>query len=85
MVQERHPLSKAFKSGILLEMHKKSKMVVPVYFINFSLRWFKPVEVIFKKCVNFYFVTAKTWILHAWSIFFKGAQLTKLWSKKYFP
>jgi hypothetical protein len=33
---------------------------------------------------NFYFETAKTWILHAWSIFFKGAQLTKLWSKKIF-
>jgi hypothetical protein len=29
---------------------------------------------------NFYFETAKTWILHAWSIFFNGAQLTKLWS-----
>ncbi len=33
---------------------------------------------------NFYFEIAKTWILHAWSIFFKGAQLTKLWSKKIF-
>ncbi len=31
---------------------------------------------------NFYFEIAKTWILHAWSIFFKRAQLTKLWSNK---
>jgi hypothetical protein len=28
--------------------------------------------------------SAKTWILHAWSIFFKEAHLTKLWSKKIF-
>ena len=33
---------------------------------------------------NFYFETAKTWILHAWSIFFNKAHLTKLWSKKIF-
>jgi hypothetical protein len=31
---------------------------------------------------NFDFETTKT--LHAWSIFFKGAHLTKLWSKKIF-
>ncbi len=33
---------------------------------------------------NFDFETTKTSILHAWSIFFKGAHLTKLWSKKTF-
>jgi hypothetical protein len=33
---------------------------------------------------NFDFKTTKTLILHAWSIFFKGAYLTKLWSKKIF-
>jgi hypothetical protein len=33
---------------------------------------------------NFDFKTTKTLILHAWSIFFKGAHLTKLWSKKIF-
>jgi hypothetical protein len=32
----------------------------------------------------FYLENAKIWILHAWSIFFKKAQLTKLWSKKIF-
>ncbi len=34
---------------------------------------------------NFDFKTTKTLILDAWSIFFKGAHLTKLWSKKYLP
>ncbi len=33
---------------------------------------------------NFDFETTKTLILHAWSIFFKGAHPTKLWSKKIF-
>jgi hypothetical protein len=33
---------------------------------------------------NFDFETTKTLILRAWSIFFKGAHLTKLWSKKIF-
>jgi hypothetical protein len=33
---------------------------------------------------NFDFKTSKTLILHARSIFFKGAHLTKLWSKKIF-
>ena len=33
---------------------------------------------------NFDFETTKTLILHAWSIFFKGAHLAKLWSKKIF-
>ncbi len=33
---------------------------------------------------NFDFETRKTLILHAWSIFFKGAHLAKLWSKKIF-
>jgi hypothetical protein len=33
---------------------------------------------------NFYFETTKTLILHTWSIFFKGAHLAKLWSKKIF-
>ncbi len=33
---------------------------------------------------NFDFKTTKTLILHAWSIFFKGSHLTKLWSKKIF-
>jgi hypothetical protein len=33
---------------------------------------------------NFDFETTKTSILHAWSIFFKVAHLTKLWSKKIF-
>jgi hypothetical protein len=33
---------------------------------------------------NFDFKTTKTLILHAWSIFFKGAHPTKLWSKKLF-
>jgi hypothetical protein len=33
---------------------------------------------------NYVFEISKTLILHAWSIFFKGAHLTKLWSKKYF-
>jgi hypothetical protein len=28
MVQERHPLSKAFKSEILLEMHKKLRWLL---------------------------------------------------------
>jgi hypothetical protein len=36
MVQERHPLKKAFKSEILCEMQKKLKMAVTVYFIHFS-------------------------------------------------
>jgi hypothetical protein len=40
MVQEKHPLSKAFTSEILFEMQKKLKMVVTVNFIHFSLRWF---------------------------------------------
>jgi hypothetical protein len=34
--------------------------------------------------LNFDFDIAKTLILHAWSIFFNGADLTKLWSKKIF-
>jgi hypothetical protein len=34
---------------------------------------------------NFDFETTKTMILHAWSIFFMGAHLPKLWSKKIFP
>ncbi len=33
---------------------------------------------------NFYFKTTKTLISHAWSIFFKGVHLIKLWSKKIF-
>jgi hypothetical protein len=33
---------------------------------------------------NFDFKTTKTLILQAWSIFSKGAHLTKLWSKKIF-
>jgi hypothetical protein len=33
---------------------------------------------------NFDFETAKTWILHAWSIFLKRAHQTKLGSKKIF-
>ncbi len=33
---------------------------------------------------NFDFKTTKTLILHAWSIFFTGAHLTKMWSKKIF-
>ncbi len=37
MVQERHPLTKAFKSEILFEMQKNAlRMVVTVYFIHFS-------------------------------------------------
>jgi hypothetical protein len=36
MVQDRHPLTEAFKSEILFEMQKKLKMVVTVYFIHFS-------------------------------------------------
>jgi hypothetical protein len=40
MVQERHPLTKAFKSEILFEMQKKLKMVVIVYFIHFSIGGF---------------------------------------------
>jgi hypothetical protein len=51
MVQERHPLSKAFTSEIVFEMQKKFKMVVTVNFIHFSLRWFSPVKVSFEKCV----------------------------------
>ncbi len=39
MVKERHPFSKAFKSEILFKM-QKNKMVVAVYFIDFSLCWF---------------------------------------------
>ncbi len=34
--------------------------------------------------LNFDFETTKILILHAWSIFFKGAHLTKLWSTKIF-
>jgi hypothetical protein len=37
MVQERHPLTKAFKSEILFKMQKKLKMVVTVSFIHFSI------------------------------------------------
>jgi hypothetical protein len=37
MVPERHPLSKALNSEISLEMQKKLKLVVTVYFIHFSL------------------------------------------------
>jgi hypothetical protein len=33
---------------------------------------------------NFDFKTTKTLILHAWSIFFNWAHLTKLWNKKIF-
>jgi hypothetical protein len=40
MVQERHPLTKAFKSEILFKMQKKLKMVVTVYFIHFSIGGF---------------------------------------------
>jgi hypothetical protein len=35
MVQERHPLSKALKSEIFLEMPKKLKMVVTVCLFTF--------------------------------------------------
>jgi hypothetical protein len=38
--QDRHPLSKAFKSAIFFEMQKKLKMVVTLYFVHFSLCWF---------------------------------------------
>jgi hypothetical protein len=40
MVKERHPLSKALKSDILLKMHKKLKMAVDVHFIPLSSFWF---------------------------------------------
>jgi hypothetical protein len=33
---------------------------------------------------NFNFGTAKTLVLHTWSIFFKGGTLTKIWSEKIF-
>ncbi len=33
---------------------------------------------------SFYFETAKTWILHAWLIFYKGAQLTNYGVKNIF-
>ncbi len=50
MLQEKHPLTKAFKSEILFEMQKKFKMVVTVYFIPFSIGGLQPVEVSFPKC-----------------------------------
>jgi hypothetical protein len=39
MVQDRHPLSKAFKSAIFFEMPKKLNVVVTLCFVHFSLCW----------------------------------------------
>ncbi len=38
--QDMHPLSKAFKSAIFIEMPKKLKMVITLGFVHFSLCWF---------------------------------------------
>ena len=61
MVQERHLLSKAFKSELFFEM--ELKLVVTLNFIPFSLCWFKPVEVSFQKCVLmlYFFVKEVKW------------------------
>jgi hypothetical protein len=40
MIQERHPLTKAFKSEILFKMQKKLPTVVTVYFIHFFIGGF---------------------------------------------
>jgi hypothetical protein len=62
--QERHNISKAFKSEIYLEMPKKIKDGCYSLFSSLFVCWFKPVEVRNHKCVfMLYFFLEVVWFL----------------------
>jgi hypothetical protein len=61
MAEEWDPLSKANKSGIIIEMGKKIKVGVTVSFVHFSSCRFEQVDVRFQKFVLIIYISAITY------------------------